>query len=72
STLRRVTFALRLLTVSEITEALLIDVQFPDPPVDEMPDSIDDNYIREAIANPCGSLLEVRNSSGDTDEGSRT
>ncbi|KAH8748455.1 hypothetical protein F5883DRAFT_379655, partial [Diaporthe sp. PMI_573] len=70
--LRWLVFALRPLTVSEITEALLINVQCPDPPVDEMPDSIDDNYIREAIVNPCGSLLEVRNSSGGTDEGSRT
>jgi hypothetical protein len=37
-----------------------------------VPDSIDNSYIREPIANPCGSLLEVQNSSGGTDEGSRT
>jgi hypothetical protein len=37
-----------------------------------MPDSIDDNYIREAIVNPCGLLLEVQNSSGGTKEGLRT
>jgi hypothetical protein len=70
--LRWAAFSLRPLTVSEITEALLINVQFPNPQVDEMPDSIDDNYIREAIVNPCGSLLEVRNSLRGTGEGSRT
>ncbi|KAH8745792.1 hypothetical protein F5883DRAFT_393257, partial [Diaporthe sp. PMI_573] len=70
--LRWAAFSLRPLTVSEITEALLINVQFPNPQVDEMPDSIDDNYIREAIVNPCGSLLEVRNSLRETGEGSRT
>jgi hypothetical protein len=47
-------------------------MQCPDPPVDEMPDTIDDHYIREAIINPCGSLLEVRNSSHGTNEGLRT
>ncbi|KAJ0100742.1 hypothetical protein J7T55_014281 [Diaporthe amygdali] len=65
-------FRSRTFDLKVTTEALLIDVQSPDPLVDEMPDSVDDYYIKEAITNLCGSLVEVRNSSGRTDEGSRT
>ena len=61
SVLRWTTFALRPLTVLEITEALI--VTFSDNNLfqsDEMPDNIDDEYIKSEIIDICGALVEVR------------
>jgi hypothetical protein len=63
SLLRWTAFALRPLNICEITEAVLIDEDCDDLPVDEIPDfidEIDDEYINKKILRPCGSLLEVR------------
>ncbi|GKT46153.1 vegetative incompatibility protein HET-E-1 [Colletotrichum spaethianum] len=58
SLLRWAAFALRPLTVCEITEAVLINDDCEDLPLDEMPDSIDDDYIESEIMGLCGSLIE--------------
>ncbi|MCJ1380976.1 hypothetical protein MMC17_004085 [Xylographa soralifera] len=60
--LRWVIYALRPLTVLEMTEALIVK---PEHNVDELdltdlPDSIDDEYINTEITDLCGSLVEVR------------
>ncbi|KAJ5761766.1 uncharacterized protein N7511_005148 [Penicillium nucicola] len=60
SLLRWTAFALRPLTVSEITEALLISEHCDDLRLDELPDTIDVEYVETEILYYCGSLLEVR------------
>ncbi|KAJ5094661.1 hypothetical protein N7456_010522 [Penicillium angulare] len=58
--LRWITFALRPLTVNEITGALLISEDEDGIQMDELPDIIDENYISTEILNLCGSLIEIR------------
>ncbi|KAI9730211.1 MAG: hypothetical protein M1834_005975 [Cirrosporium novae-zelandiae] len=60
--LRWATFALRPMTVYEITEALVIDPNDENEnlQIDELPDSIDDEYIDSAIKGFCGSLIDIR------------
>ncbi|KAI6777808.1 uncharacterized protein J7T54_002844 [Emericellopsis cladophorae] len=58
--LRWSAFALRPLTISEMTEAVLIDEDHEDLPADELPDAVDDDYIRSEILEVCGPLLESR------------
>jgi ankyrin repeat protein len=60
--LRWATFALRPLTVSEITEALIVrsDNDGTTPQWDELPDNIDDEYINSEIIDICGGLVETR------------
>ncbi|PNH51646.1 hypothetical protein VD0002_g10228, partial [Verticillium dahliae] len=53
-------FALRPLTLGEITEAVLIDEEYEGLPTDELPDVIDDDYISSEIVELCGPLVEVR------------
>ncbi|MCJ1346752.1 hypothetical protein MMC31_004970 [Peltigera leucophlebia] len=62
--LRWVTFALRPLTVLEITEALLIEDNdnCADLRSDELPDDVDKDFVDEQIIGLCGSLLEIRSS----------
>ena len=62
SILRWTTFASRPLTVLEITEALIVTFNDNDNPFqfDEMPDNIDDEYIKSEIIDICGALVEVR------------
>ena len=61
--LRWVTLALRPVTVSEITEALLIEDNnnCDDLQIDELPDDVDKDFVDEI--GLCGSLLEIRASS---------
>ncbi|KAK5989337.1 Erythrocyte ankyrin [Cladobotryum mycophilum] len=72
SLLRWATFALRPLTVCEIAEAVLIDMDGEELPVDEMPDEVEDEYINSEILGLCGSLLNIRQSSSETNPGLRT
>ena len=65
SLLRLAAFALRPLTVAEITEALLIREDDDDFLLDEMPDSIDQDYVDGEILGLCGCLVEVRNAVSD-------
>ena len=72
--LRWVIFAIRPLTVFEMTEALIVK---PEHNVDEfdltdLPDSIDDEYINTEIIDLCGSLVEVRAADTEQPLGSRT
>ena len=62
SILRWVLFACRPLTVRELTEALLIDVDSFATKllVEDLPDTWDEYYVKENICRPCGSLLELR------------
>ncbi|TQN72406.1 Vegetative incompatibility protein HET-E-1 [Colletotrichum shisoi] len=71
SLLRWVAFALRPLTVCEITEAVLIHDDCDDLPLDELPDFVDDDYIESEILGLCGSLVEIRGTPSDSSPGSR-
>jgi ankyrin repeat protein len=59
--MRWATFALRPLTVLEITGCLLLpDEECDELDYEELPDSIDDIYIKTEILDLCGSLIETR------------
>ncbi|GAP82969.2 putative NACHT nucleoside triphosphatase [Rosellinia necatrix] len=59
--LRWVTFAIRPLTVLEITECLLIpDTEDSEIDYEELPDVIDKIYINTEILELCNSLIEIR------------
>lgn len=61
SILRWAAFSLRPITVLEITGALLLaDEDCDEPDYDELPDSIDEVYIKSEILDLCGSLVEAR------------
>jgi hypothetical protein len=62
SILRWTTFALRPLTVLEITEALIVTLNNNNNlfQLDEMPDTINDEYIKSEVIDICGALVEVR------------
>ncbi len=72
--LRWTTFALRPLTVSEMTEALIVEPGDDGVTLqlDELPDSIDDDYINSEIIDICGDLVEVRAEKAGDGAGSRT
>ena len=70
--LRWATFALRPLTVLEITEALIVDDDAEDLSIEELPDAIDDDYISTELQGLCGSLLEIRKAAAKEDLGSMT
>lgn len=66
--LRWTTFALRPLTVSEITEALIVEPNDDGASLqlDELPDNIDGDYINSEIIDICGALVEIKaEESGD-------
>jgi len=61
SILRWTAFALRPLTVCEITECLLLqDGENDEIDYEELPDSIDEVYIRTELLELCESLVEIR------------
>jgi ankyrin repeat protein len=60
--LRWAAFSIRPLTVYEITEAVLVTDDCEEFPFDEMPDSIDNDYVDSMILDLCGSLIEMRRS----------
>ncbi|KAF5540016.1 ankyrin repeat domain-containing protein [Fusarium mexicanum] len=60
SLLQWTAFALRPLTVFEITEAVLISEELEEFPFEEMPDCVDQDYVESMILELCGSLIEVR------------
>ncbi|RSL41816.1 hypothetical protein CEP51_016541, partial [Fusarium floridanum] len=68
--LRWTAFALRPLTVCEITEAALI-LESEDLPLEDLPDAVDDDYVNSEIVGLCGPLLEVRNDPADPSPGRR-
>jgi len=72
SILRWAAFALRPLTILEITEALIVDDDAEDLSIDELPEAIDEYYISTEIQGLCGSLLETRKAAEKQDLGSMT
>ncbi|CAI7664301.1 unnamed protein product [Penicillium pancosmium] len=72
SLLRWAAFAFRPLSVSEVAGALSISQDCDEVQIDELPDSIDQEYINTEILELCGSLIEVRASHAECDPGLRT
>lgn len=72
SLLRWAAFAVRPLTVAEMTEALLISEDCDEIQVDQLPESIDMDYIDNGISFYCGSLLDIRSPHAECDDGEKT
>jgi len=72
SLLRWVAFSLRPLTVNEITEALLISEESDEVRLHELPTTINESFIQNAILFYCGSLLEIRSPQAETNVGLST
>lgn len=74
SILRWLVFAYRPLTVREMTEALIIDIDDRNETFceDYLPETIDDNYVNGEIKGLCSSLIEVRSGSDDSSLDLRT
>ncbi|KAJ3484982.1 hypothetical protein NLG97_g6919 [Lecanicillium saksenae] len=70
--LRWIAFAIRPLTVAELTEALLVGTSCDFIQIDEMPDSLDEDYVDNEILRVSGSLLEIRGSVVDSGVASQT
>lgn len=77
--LRWVFFAVRPLTVGEITEALLLraDDTARTYPLDDLPDSwdenkVDEHFVSDTLLAPCGSLIELRSPMPRTELASMT
>jgi ankyrin repeat protein len=58
SLLRWTAFAIRSLTVGELTEAVFIG-GFDDFPMDDLPDEIDDDYVETEIVGLCAPLIQT-------------
>ncbi|EXA29684.1 hypothetical protein FOVG_18851 [Fusarium oxysporum f. sp. pisi HDV247] len=69
--LRWAAFAIRPLTVCEITEAALI-LTSGELSRDDFPDAVDDEYIKSEVIGLCGPILEVRKGSPGSSPGRRT
>ncbi|CAI7565786.1 unnamed protein product [Penicillium glandicola] len=72
SLLRWAAFALRPLSVCEITGALLISAECDEVRFEGIPDGIDENYIRTEVVELCGSLIEIRSPQTECAPGLRT
>ena len=73
--LRWVMFALRPLTVAELTEALIVThhgYDCDDLQLEEWPDEIDQDYIDDQIVGLCGSMLEIKSASPNQPLDSKT
>ncbi|KJK61914.1 Ankyrin repeats 3 copy [Aspergillus parasiticus SU-1] len=66
SLLRWTAFSLRPLTIGEISGALVIS-EDEGLLLDDLPDSIDEDYVNTEIIDLCGSLLDVRDPQGKGD-----
>ncbi|KAJ5925394.1 hypothetical protein N7454_008033 [Penicillium verhagenii] len=60
SLLRWAAFALRPLTVNEMTGAVLVSSDSDEVLLDDLPDTVDEDYINTEILDLCGSLIEIR------------
>lgn len=71
--LRWATFAQRSMTVYEITEALLVEDDDAEESLREnMPDAIDEEFVKTEIIDLCHSLVETRVNESSPDIGART
>ncbi|GKT64702.1 hypothetical protein ColTof4_07098 [Colletotrichum tofieldiae] len=69
--LRWAAFATRPLTVSEITEAAVID-DHGDLLLEDLPDAVDEDYVETEIVGLCSPLLEVRSEPSASSPGQQT
>ncbi|KAJ6788077.1 hypothetical protein PWT90_02524 [Aphanocladium album] len=72
SILRWAAFAMRPLTVAELTEALLIDTDCAALDIGDLPDCIDDEYVHSEILGICASLVEIRKSDAGAEAAKKT
>ncbi|KAJ5283335.1 hypothetical protein N7505_001315 [Penicillium chrysogenum] len=72
SLLRWAAFALRPLTVFEVSGALAISQDCDEVELEELPDCIDEDYLNTEILELCGSLVEIRGSHAELEPGLRT
>lgn len=72
SILHWTSFSVRPLTVSEISGALVVGDDSEGLQLDDVPDSIDEDYINTEITELCGSLLELRDPQGNGDPRCKT
>jgi len=72
--LRWTTFSFRPFTVSEMTEALIVEFNDDGATIqwDDLPDNIDDEYINSEIIDIGGALVEVREERPEVVTGYRT
>ncbi|CEJ87161.1 hypothetical protein VHEMI04323 [[Torrubiella] hemipterigena] len=70
--LRWVAFAIRPLSVNEITAALLVEEETKDFPVEDLPDEIDEYYVDDLIIAICGGLIELRKNPTSSELGLQT
>ena len=72
--LRWTVFAVRPLTVIEMTEALAVrdEDDCDSLQIDEIPDVVDDEYINDEILDLCGSLVEIRDAGPEKDPKDKT
>ena len=75
--LRWVLFAQRPLSLREISEALLINVDEDKPleaafPREDLPDDMNEDYVNEQITGLCGSFLELRSAKSQRFFGDQT
>ena len=72
--LRWTVFAVRPLTVIEMTEALAVtdEDDYDNLQIDEIPDVVDDEYINDEILDLCGSLVEIRDAGPEKDPKDKT
>ena len=72
--LRWTVFAVRPLTVIEMTEALAVrdEDDCDNFQIDEIPDVVDDEYINDEILDLCGSLVEIRDAGPEKDPKDKT
>ena len=72
--LRWLTFGYRALTVQEMAEALIIEIDEASDAFcrDDLPEEIDAEYSNNEIKGLCGSLIELRGESEDPDPQSNT
>lgn len=71
--LRWVVFGLRPITILEMTGALLLtDLEDIDELENELPDEVDEHYVKTEILELCASLVETRAAASTDDLGSRT
>ncbi|KAG8529665.1 uncharacterized protein KY384_005146 [Bacidia gigantensis] len=72
--LRWLTFARRPLTVEEIAEALVVQLDDKKEAFckDDLPDAFDDDFINGEIKGLCGSLVELRRENSDSSSANKT
>lgn len=60
--LQWVLYSLRPLTVQELTEALLVELDYDNTsyPFEDLPDAYDESYVSDQLRRLCGSLIDMK------------